>query len=341
VPKRNTLFQEVVSVIFEHLAGGAEKEESAMLTNSVTRKKREVDVVLRTRTAGVELVIGVEATGLSDARRQASLQPDAPLQPDPVDVVWVEEMIGKHENLPTDKVVLVSETGFTPQARDLALKTRKMVPVSPETLGDGDPAFRIVNAVRSLWPKQVDLSPESARVFVDVPSEGIKWLQASPDLDVFTQDGSGPVPLLQVIHALVQGNFHRIAKDIDLANISDDFDGAALITVGPRWTVKVDGEEESLYVRYQEGEKTEFHRIDGMEITAKAQIRVSDEIPLQHRRLAEIDVNYAFGAASVGGTPWLIVATEGEQGGKLTIRPNPKYKRKSNKESKPKNKSAP
>ena len=68
-----------------NLAEGATKEESAMLTNSVTSKKREVDVVLRTRTAGVELVIGIEATGLSEALRQASPQPEASLQPDPVD----------------------------------------------------------------------------------------------------------------------------------------------------------------------------------------------------------------------------------------------------------------
>lgn len=293
--------------------------ESEMLTNSVTGRKREVDVVLRTRTAGVELVIGVEATGLSDARRQAARRPS------PVDVGWVEEMIGKHENLPTDKVILVSETGFTQQARDLALKTRKIVPVSPEILGDGDAAFRIVNAVRSLWPKQVSLSPESARVFIDIPGEGIKWLQASPDLDVFTEDGQGPELLLPVIHALIQANFHRLAKDIDLANITKDFDGFALISVGPQWTVEIDDEKQSLYVRYQVGARSEFHRIDGMEITAKAEIHVSDEVPLQSRRLAEIDVNYAFGETSVGGTPWLIVATEGEQGGKLTIRRNPRY----------------
>ena len=73
VPKRSNLFQKVVSIIYEHLADGASLEESAMLPNRRTGKKREVDVVLRTKAAGHELVIGVEATGLSDARRQASL----------------------------------------------------------------------------------------------------------------------------------------------------------------------------------------------------------------------------------------------------------------------------
>ena len=49
-----------------------------------------------------------------------------------------------------------------------------------------------------------------------------------------------------------------------------------------------------------------------MEVTAKAEIRVS-EIPLHHRRLSEINVQYAFGW-SVGDTPALFVATEGEEG---------------------------
>lgn len=115
-----------------------------------------------------------------------------------------------------------------------------------------------------------------------------------------------------------------MAEQIDLANIAEDFDGLALIQVGPAWTVKVDGEDESLYVRHVDGDKSEFHRIDGLEITAKAQIRVS-EIPLHHRRLAEINVNYAFGEGSIGETPALVVATEDEKGGKLSIHLNPKH----------------
>ena len=112
----------------------------------------------------------------------------------------------------------------------------------------------------------VDLAPDSARVFVGVPGEGVKWFRARPDLDIFTEDGSGPAALLSVIHELIRANFHRLAEGIDLANIAVDFDGIALIQVGPAWTFKVDGEEQSLYVRYEDGDETELHRIDGMEI---------------------------------------------------------------------------
>jgi hypothetical protein len=74
-----------------------------------------------------------------------------------------------------------------------------------------------------------------------------------------------------------------------------------------------------------DGQTPELHRIDGMEITAKAEIRVS-EIPLHHRRLTEIDVQYAFGEGAIGDTPALFVATEGEEGGKVSIRLNPRHK---------------
>jgi len=100
VPKRTNLFQDVVAVVYEHLAGDAVKEESAMMVNSRTGAEREVDVVLRSTIAGHETVIAIEAAGRT---RKAAVD-------------WVEQMIGKHKNLPTDKVVLVAEAGFTEQA---------------------------------------------------------------------------------------------------------------------------------------------------------------------------------------------------------------------------------
>jgi hypothetical protein len=307
VPKRTNLFQTVVAVIHQHLADGAPIEEPAMLTNRLTGKKREVDVVLRSKAAGHEFVIGIEATS-----RQRG----------PVSAQWVESMIGKHKNLPTDKVILVSESGFTDQARDLALQ-EFMVPISAETFGDGDPTFRIVNAVRSLWPKQVDLTPQGARVWVDVPGDGVKWFRAPHNLDVFVVDGSF-VALEPLAYALVEGNWPRIIEQIDLVNIAEDVDTTAIIYVGPGWTIKVDGVEQSLYARHVEGDKTEFHRIDAVEITARAVIRVS-EIPLHHRRLTEINVNYAYGEGYIGNTPALVVATEGDDGGMLSIKLNPAH----------------
>src|SRR4051812_31100159 len=106
VPKRTNLFQDVVTIIHEHLAEGAERTASAMLRNSLTGDLREVDVTLHTITGpGYETTIAIEATAKT---RKASVD-------------WVEQMIGKHKNLPTNQVVLVSERGFTKQGRKLAI----------------------------------------------------------------------------------------------------------------------------------------------------------------------------------------------------------------------------
>ncbi|MBB5166270.1 hypothetical protein [Mycobacterium sp. AZCC_0083] len=316
MPKRTNLFQQVVSVIYEHLAEGASIEESAMLPNRLTGKMREVDVVLRTLAAGHAVVIGIEA---------------ASRQPDPISVEWVEQMIAKHQNLPTDKVVLVSESGFTDQARDLAIK-ENIDPISPETLGDGDPAFWIVNAVRSLWPKQLELTPWRARVFVDRPGEGVKWFHAPQDLDIFIQEGVG-MDLGTLISALVEGPFlwDRINEQIGLTAIAQDMETYVNCGTGPGFTLDFDGRPHSLYVRHDDGEKCDLQRIDSIEITMKVDVHVNEAISLQHRRLAEINANYAFGEGAIGGTAALIVATECEEGGKLSIRLNPKHKNKKNK----------
>ena len=60
-----------------------------------------------------------------------------------------------------------------------------------------------------------------------------------------------------------------------------------------------------------------------MKITAKIVIQVS-EIQMQTRRLAEIDVNYAFGEGLIGDRAALSVVTEGESGGKLSVQLTPK-----------------
>ncbi len=99
MPKRTNLFQEVVAIIHEHMAGAATIEESAMLVNRLTGEEREVDVVIRSRIAGQEMVLGIEAT------TQKGSSP------------WTESMIAKHAELPTDRLVLVAEKGFSKPAR--------------------------------------------------------------------------------------------------------------------------------------------------------------------------------------------------------------------------------
>lgn len=72
-----------------------------MLIDRVSGEQREVDVLVVAIAGGFSVQLGVEV--ISWAR--------------PADTPWVEKMRAKHENLSTDKLILVSEKGFYEPAR--------------------------------------------------------------------------------------------------------------------------------------------------------------------------------------------------------------------------------
>jgi hypothetical protein len=78
--------------------------ESKMLPNIRTGSPVEVDVVIEAETGTIPMIIGIECTAMGRAAT----------------VEWVREMIGKHQDLPTDKLVLVSQSGFSTEAEGLA-----------------------------------------------------------------------------------------------------------------------------------------------------------------------------------------------------------------------------
>jgi hypothetical protein len=309
VPKRSNVFQVVVSVIYDHLAAGASIEESAMLTNSATGKKREVDVVLRSTTAGHEVVIGIEA---------------AAHQRDPMSVEWVERMAGKHKYLPTDKVVLVSESGFSPQAEALA-KAERLITISPETIEGGDPAVGILGAIRSLWPRRVVIAPSSARLHVEHSPNQLEWITDPPaELNIFTADGTflGYFANILAIYAQSPAIRQKIEADTDLQDTGDDMVVHLKVGSGPAWSVDSGGAKHSFYVRNDEG----LCRVDEIEITLEIQIIVGEQVPLHHRQLTDIDVTYAFGEGSLCDAPAIFVATDTSEGLKLSVRPHPRPK---------------
>lgn len=102
MPKRSNQFQQLVLLINNTLAGNACVTESAMLTDKISGEQREVDVLISTNASGYEVNIAIEVV----ARRRKA------------DTPWVESMYSKHFSLPTNKLILVSESGFyTPALR--------------------------------------------------------------------------------------------------------------------------------------------------------------------------------------------------------------------------------
>jgi hypothetical protein len=299
MPKRSNLFQDVVAVIHQHMARGAEVQESALLVNRVTGEPREIDVVIRAKTAGHDVVVAVEAR--ASARR--------------ADVQWVESMLGKHAHLPTDKLVLVSQKGFSRQARDLAEKNGT-VTLEPADLTGNDPAGQIVNRLRSIWPKLVSLTPERAQITVQRP-DGEKWFKAPSDLWLFLDDGSEMGTLLEFFKGSVQVSWDKIMDDIGLRDIPETIDRYFTLEIGNP-IVNLEGVPRALFARYEEAEGgPELHRITHARVVGRAHIDVA-EVELSHHRLGE--VLFSQGTSTIGGRQALIVATEDEEGGQLTLR---------------------
>lgn len=115
MPQRTNTFQEVVAIVQRHMAGDATVEERAMVTPIRGGSPREVDVLVTANAGAHTLKVGLEA---SKTKRAASVE-------------WIERMIGKHQDLPTDKIVLYSGSGFTAGAKAKAAEHNIAI-VAPE-----------------------------------------------------------------------------------------------------------------------------------------------------------------------------------------------------------------
>lgn len=101
MPKRSNAFQQVVKLLHDQFSGHAVITESAFLKDVRTGTPREVDIVIEGSIAEYDLVMSIECV---DHLRRASVE-------------WVDRMSGKHADLPTNKLVLVSRSGFSTEAQ--------------------------------------------------------------------------------------------------------------------------------------------------------------------------------------------------------------------------------
>lgn len=104
MPKRSNKFQKLITAIHACIVNDVCVEESAFLVDRETGKEREVDILLRSQLGDYPVFLSVEV--IDRSRRAGS--------------GWIEEMTGKHQALPTSKLVLVSRSGFTKPALEKA-----------------------------------------------------------------------------------------------------------------------------------------------------------------------------------------------------------------------------
>ena len=179
IPKRTNQFQQLIHSIHLQLDKDAKVTESKFLRDLITGVDREVDIVIEVETPVYPMIIGVECSGKG---RIATIE-------------WVEQMIAKHRDLPTNKLVLVSKAGFTPQAINKA-KTSNV-----ETL-------TLTKAVVADWTKVVG---KLTQVYVVLPQINVTHVAIFPPLDTsnidvsalpfYTYDGKLLCNLLDIVDA--------------------------------------------------------------------------------------------------------------------------------------------
>ncbi|GAA2567687.1 restriction endonuclease [Pseudonocardia hydrocarbonoxydans] len=178
MPKRTTPFQTIVRLVREHFAQpGVTITESKYLVDSVTGYETEVDIVIEGELDGEPIVISVEVVERS---RRAGPQ-------------WVRQMIGTHKNLPTNRLILVAERGFTPQALAIVeSEAGRVQALSPEILDDGSD-----EPLRELFVDQYGANPAGCNVTIVVDGEAV-LLSCEAGVDIYAEDGQllGPLHLL-------------------------------------------------------------------------------------------------------------------------------------------------
>lgn len=287
MPKRTNLFQEVVSLLQTILAADASVEESAELIDLQTGAKREVDVCIFSEIAGHAVTISIECR--DHARAQ--------------DVTWVEQELSKHSRLQTSLLVLVSRSGFTKEAYELA-KRASVKLVVPGPLPESF-AAEVQELLSTLWVKTLTVRPTKMVVTVDATQA---WPEERISLDAdhafFNHEG------IDVAHAL------QLVQDLTKEVMASEFEGTMRDATGEEKFATFGFErpepnsEIDLFVKRDDVDPPVLRRVRRIDVTADAQVEV---IPMD-MRLGELDgAPYAYGSATSTTHEFLAVTTNMEQ----------------------------
>lgn len=183
MPKRTTPFQAMVRMMREHYAQpGVTITESKFLRDAVTGIQREVDVVIEGTFDGEPMVISAEVI---EHTRPATL-------------TWVEQMLRKHRDLPTNRLLLVSKSGFSANGLSLTeTEAGRVEALTPEIVEVDGSAV-----VKRLYVDNVTYNPTRCTVHVRCGGGRIA-VQGEPQTVVFAADGAHLGPLSYLVQDAV------------------------------------------------------------------------------------------------------------------------------------------
>jgi hypothetical protein len=301
MPQRTNTFQQILTLVYWLMAEGeVTVEESAMLPDKDTGKLREVDVLVTGAVADLPMRVQIEAT----------------TQAGPVDVKWVEMELGLHRSVQTDRLILVSDSGFSGPARKKA-EAEGAVPIEPKDFDSDDAVGEIVNRLGTIYPKMLFLMPEEIVGLIErQDGEIARAVGLDLTTQIFTETGLNLGTIDSEIRRRMNSNFKQTAEEIGLPNIAGDADAKFVLGM-PDWIGQADGGAFRACLRWEEVDPPEFHRLIEVRVQGKAEIRVG-EIDLTHKKLGKYSL--AYGTGRLGDGEILVVITEGEAGNKAAMK---------------------
>ena len=284
MPKRTNEFQKLVFLVKKHSAAGSTVTESKFLADSKGRN-REVDICIESNVDGIPITICIECC---EGKRRANVE-------------WVERMKGKHDDLPTNLLILYSRSGFTKSAKEKAQTYRKSI-VALETL-DENSAERLFGGASSLSIKTT--SHTVTKVIIGVAASGdLPTEQESvfPDTLIFNQSGQA----ISTVEILVSQILHLPKAVLEFLLISQDHHRTFNLHT-PSVTV---GAGDPIYL-LKTGQDSRLRLIESLNISGDAAVQTLP-LPLKHAKLE--DATVAWGTVPYQGKQALIVASKDKTG---------------------------
>lgn len=292
MPKRTNPFQTVVFLIQKNIAGQATVTQSAELADLVTGKSREVDVVIEATVAGHTIRIGVECRDWERKRR-----------PRPQTVEWVECMYGKHQSLPTDRLVLVSRSGFTEEAVKKA-RSYNIETVVPDEFTE-ERAAEIGARISKVKIGGLEIvQVTKVHTVVAAIPEPITVPPEARNLPIFIETGRCVALMRDIVTGILAD---RNAQHL-VVNPPDRITEIEIRLDNPRFVI--DDNPQALYLNIP-GDEPRLSRLEQISIAGEGRYMSSD-VPLRHGRFQ--DAIYSWGEVVIEGKPMIVVATKADDG---------------------------
>lgn len=279
MPKRSNDFQRLVYLVRVNLADGAKVTESKMMRDRLTKRFREVDVVIEGHVGQQPVVVAIECR---DQKRVA-------------DVTWVDMMKAKHDRLDTHALLLASRMGFTPEAKDVAAKYGIELFTMEDLDTAGIPA--ILGPGSSLWLKSVSVTAQkvTARV-AQVGDLAVETVATSPDNLLYLHDGAELCQVRELVDGLLKS---PRARDYLLLEAKEEHKWFEFV-----WEPPTDHEGHPLYMKKIDPEA--FRPVECLRVVGPCKVEIG-RFGMRHGQLGSVKV--AWGKSTIAGRDALAVAT--------------------------------